>query len=57
MSFTLAHVALWLLPPDVPSAIVREGIEARCDMTVLQQLIGQEPAERQAIIDRLNGLR
>ncbi|MFD3422053.1 hypothetical protein [Streptomyces decoyicus] len=45
------------LLPDVLAAIVREEIEARRDMDLLQQVIEQEPAERQAIIDRLNSLR
>ncbi|MFJ3881565.1 hypothetical protein ACIPW5_29455 [Streptomyces sp. NPDC090077] len=38
------------------AAIVREAIEARRDMDILQQVIEREPAERQAIIDRLSSL-
>jgi hypothetical protein len=45
------------LPPDTLATIVREAIEARRDMDLLRQAIEREPAERQAIIDRLNDLR
>ncbi|MFD9687389.1 hypothetical protein ACFWXO_16715 [Kitasatospora sp. NPDC059088] len=45
------------LLPDVLAAIVREEIEARRDMDLLREVIEREPAERQAIIDRLNDLR
>lgn len=45
------------LLPDVLAAIVREEIEARRDMALLRRVIEREPAERQAIIDRLAGLR
>ncbi|MEV6734458.1 MULTISPECIES: hypothetical protein [unclassified Streptomyces] len=45
------------LLPDVLAAIVREEIEARRDMALLRRVIEREPAERQAIIDRLTGLR
>lgn len=45
------------LTPNVLAAIVREAIEGRRDMDILRQAIEREPAERQAIIDRLNGPR
>ncbi|MCT9094241.1 hypothetical protein N4G70_36180 [Streptomyces sp. ASQP_92] len=44
------------LTPDVLAAIVREAIESRRDMNVLQQAIEREPAERQALVDRLTGI-
>ncbi|MFE4873444.1 hypothetical protein [Streptomyces sp. NPDC056682] len=45
------------LTPNVLAAIVRDAIEARRDMDVLRQTIQREPAERQAIIDRLANVR
>ncbi|MEU9198137.1 hypothetical protein [Streptomyces hundungensis] len=44
------------LTPDVLAAIVREAIESRRDMNVLHQAIEREPAERQALVDRLTGM-
>lgn len=44
------------LLPDVLAAIVREEIEARRDMDLLEQVIEREPTERQGIIDRLNSM-
>lgn len=42
------------LTPDALAAVVRDAIESRRDMTALRRAVAREPAERQAVIDRLN---